>query len=80
MLEWGWGEQRGQHTWIQLHGDRRRDVRAARNSCQDNAPPEVFTAAVRVGYDIEQFYGNLSDFIDISWKSYEFNRFLYEIY
>jgi hypothetical protein len=26
----------------------------------DNSPPEVFTAAVRVGYDVEQFYGNLS--------------------
>jgi hypothetical protein len=29
-------------------------------SIEDNAPPEVFSAAVRVGYDVEQFYGNLS--------------------
>jgi hypothetical protein len=26
----------------------------------DNSPPEVFTAAVRVGYDVEQFYGGVT--------------------
>jgi hypothetical protein len=38
----------------------RNSIDLTAGSTEDNAPPTVFTAAVRVGYDVEQFYGNLS--------------------